>query len=327
MYLGAGSTLCSSHPPCLNQPRLVCEATSSVPTRNEAAHKTNVAQDTAAKQPTISSSLSLDINFPTSFATHSFLYPSPVTDAHVMYTCPQPHPPPHTPHITSAIPSHQPIATQHQPYLRQEPTSSQTNATRLQQPQRATCPLPSELLTYVDYVKGYYNHDRFPAYFKESVVEVRAKDFIKIEMNHMDKFLDKLHKKEAQRFRLMGRIKDLSETSKSLNLDEFSSLLGNKFFTSVLVEGVPGVGKTTFAWELCWQWKEGKLLEQFDLVLLAQIRTDEMRKAVTLHDIIFHPDKTVSEAVVKHLQSNNGRGVLIIFEGYDEASLEQQSKE
>ena len=119
----------------------------------------------------------------------------------------------------------------------------------------------------------------------------------------------------------------LRDTRKSLNLEELLPYSCTKFFTSVLVEGVPGVGETTFSWERCWQWKEGKLLKQFDLVLLAQIRTDEMRKAVTLHDIICHPDKTVSEAVVKHLLSTNGRGVLIIVEGYDEASLEQKSKE
>ena len=100
---------------------------------------------------------------------------------------------------------------------------------------------------YVDYVKGYYDHDRFPPYSKENVVEVRAKDFVRVGMIHADKFLGKFDKEEAQRVCLMGRIKDLCKTRRSLTLDVFSSLLGSKFFTSILVEGVPGVGKTSFA--------------------------------------------------------------------------------
>ena len=36
----------------------------------------------------------------------------------------------------------------------------------------------------------------------------------------------------------------------------------------VLIEGAPGVGKTTFAWDLCWQWAEGKLLQAYSIVLL-----------------------------------------------------------
>ena len=135
--------------PSPETPSVACETTSSLPPSHAVAYKTHAEQDTATQQPPISSSLTFATNLPSSFVTHSFLYPSPTADAHVIVTHPQPPPPPLAPHITSAIPSHQPIATPNQGNLDIETTLAQQNATRLQQPQPVTRPLPSEFLTYV----------------------------------------------------------------------------------------------------------------------------------------------------------------------------------
>ena len=180
MHLSAGLNVHPSYSPSPKRPSIVCATTSSVPPSHAAAQKTHVAQDTATQQPSLSSSLSLATNFPSSFVTHPFFYPSQGADAHVIYTHPQPPPPTHTPQITSAIPSHQLIPTQQQPHLGEEQTSSQNDSSRLQQSQQATHSLPSEVSTYVDYLKGRYNRKRFPTYFKDSIIQVRAKDFIKV---------------------------------------------------------------------------------------------------------------------------------------------------
>ena len=39
----------------------------------------------------------------------------------------------------------------------------------------------------------------------------------------------------------------------------------------VLVEGAPGVGKTTFACELCRRWARGELLQHYSLVVLLRM--------------------------------------------------------
>jgi Cdc6-like AAA superfamily ATPase len=53
----------------------------------------------------------------------------------------------------------------------------------------------------------------------------------------------------------------------------------------VLVEGAPGVGKTTFAWEACRKWAEGEILEDFDLVILVRFRDTTVRSAKCLGDL------------------------------------------
>ena len=88
----------------------------------------------------------------------------------------------------------------------------------------------------------------------------------------------------------------------------------------VLIEGAPGVGKSTFAWEFCRRWMKGKVAQQHQLVLLLRLRDERISKATTLKDLIYHPSEDVCQAVVAHLQYTLGANILIILEGFDELS-------
>jgi hypothetical protein len=92
----------------------------------------------------------------------------------------------------------------------------------------------------------------------------------------------------------------------------------------VLVEGAPGVGKTTFAWEACRKWAEGEILEGFDLVILVRLRDASTRRAKCLGDLIQYPcDAKIQSEIVREVSKS---GVMLLFEGYDElpASLRQE---
>jgi hypothetical protein len=94
----------------------------------------------------------------------------------------------------------------------------------------------------------------------------------------------------------------------------------------VLVEGAPGVGKTTFAWEACRKWAEGEILEDFDLVILVRLRDRSVRSAKCLGDLIqYQRDAKIQSEIVREVTKSGGKGVLLLFEGYDElpASLQQ----
>ena len=83
----------------------------------------------------------------------------------------------------------------------------------------------------------------------------------------------------------------------------------------ILVEGAPGVGKSTFAWEFCRRWERGEIAQQYHLVLLLRLRDDRISKAKSLKDLIYHPNKHVAQAVSDEL---NNIHALIILEGFDE---------
>ena len=86
----------------------------------------------------------------------------------------------------------------------------------------------------------------------------------------------------------------------------------------ILVEGAPGVGKSTFAWEFCRRWKRGEIAQQYRLVLLLRLRDERMSKAKSLKDLIYHPRNNVCELVTQELEESLGVNILIILEGFDE---------
>ena len=86
----------------------------------------------------------------------------------------------------------------------------------------------------------------------------------------------------------------------------------------VLVEGAPGVGKSTFALEFCRRWERGEIAQQYQLVLLLRLREERISNAKSLEDLIYHPSMEVCQTVKRELEYNLGVNTLIILEGFDE---------
>ena len=84
----------------------------------------------------------------------------------------------------------------------------------------------------------------------------------------------------------------------------------------ILVEGAPGVGKSTFAWEFCRRWERGEIAQQYQLVLLLRLRDKRIGGAKNVSDLIpvSYPLKDKVE------EELNGVNTLIILEGFDELS-------
>ena len=68
----------------------------------------------------------------------------------------------------------------------------------------------------------------------------------------------------------------------------------------------------------------GELLQQWSALVFIQMREKRVREAKTLSDLLYHPEPHVSTSVCKLLHDTDGRGILLLFEGYDEISESQQ---
>ena len=86
----------------------------------------------------------------------------------------------------------------------------------------------------------------------------------------------------------------------------------------IVVEGAPGVGKSTFAREFCRRWERGEIAQQYQLVLLLRLREERISNAKSLEDLIYHPLKDVHQAVCHELVLAHDFHALIILEGFDE---------
>ena len=86
----------------------------------------------------------------------------------------------------------------------------------------------------------------------------------------------------------------------------------------ILIEGAPGVGKTTFSWEFCRKWGKGEILQDRSLLLLLPLRDNNLKEAKTLSDLFYHPNSELQQAVVQEVTNNQGKGVAIWLEAWDE---------
>ena len=89
----------------------------------------------------------------------------------------------------------------------------------------------------------------------------------------------------------------------------------------VVVQGAPGIGKSTFAWKFCRKWAKGKLYQNNQLVVLLRMRDRRVREAQKLSDLFnaLHPhDPELTASVTKEVVSCGGKGVILLFEGLDE---------
>ena len=96
-----------------------------------------------------------------------------------------------------------------------------------------------------------------------------------------------------------------------------------KLARCVLVEGAPGVGKTTFAFELCKQWARGEILQECGVVVIVKLRDQRSRTAQTIDDLLYHPNPKFRQAVTE-LVEQDGEGMLLILDGYDELTTKQR---
>ena len=103
---------------------------------------------------------------------------------------------------------------------------------------------------YVKYLKNVYISKRTPVYDKEStLLQVKATQFINIALVHKDsgKCDDK---NEMIMDRLNGHVDAIQKKKTKLDFCEVSKCKNGSVAQCVLVEGAPGVGKTTFVFEL-----------------------------------------------------------------------------
>ena len=87
----------------------------------------------------------------------------------------------------------------------------------------------------------------------------------------------------------------------------------------ILIEGVPGIGKTIISKEIMFQWAKGELLPDITLMFLIYLRDTESHNITSLESFVNYVSyPQVAKDTLKYIIDNEGKSLMIIFDGYDE---------
>ena len=92
----------------------------------------------------------------------------------------------------------------------------------------------------------------------------------------------------------------------------------------VLVEGAPGIGKSTLVWEVCHKWEELESVKQYELVVLVRLREKKAQEAHCLGDLLPCDATTNMKELLAAI--GEGEGMLIVCDGFDELPREQRQE-
>ena len=115
--------------------------------------------------------------------------------------------------------------------------------------------------------------------------------------------------------------KDVKRTPLAYD-DLFNVKRGNNSIRRILVSGGAGIGKTTLCTSISEDWANGKLFQQFELLLLLPLHHKKVSSAGSLCQLLklLHSSTSVCESVFSYLEEEEGENVLIIADGWDELS-------
>ena len=117
---------------------------------------------------------------------------------------------------------------------------------------------------------------------------------------------------------LRGDVNQILKSKPPIQLEDIFTVEAGEQLKCALVEGAPGMGKSTLAWHVCQQWGKGELFQQFSMVQLLQLRDTRVQAATCVEDLFSHYDKKLQSEAVQEISNSHGEGTLIILDGLDE---------
>ena len=94
----------------------------------------------------------------------------------------------------------------------------------------------------------------------------------------------------------------------------------------VLVEGVPGSGKTTLVKQMCSDWANGSFTQDSKAVVQVVLRSLPKRDKLTIEDMVLTSvaNESVAVDIAQYVDRYDGDGVVFILDGFDELPEEMR---
>ena len=136
----------------------------------------------------------------------------------------------------------------------------------------------------------------------------------------------RMETESATSARVFGEIEDIPEITKSPRLksiEEIFKSTDSYHPNKILIEGHPGIGKTTLTKEVCVRWAKGELLCSDKFVFLLFLRDPFVRRITNAQQLIeYFTSNCKVNLICYYLEEKCGADVTFVIDGFDELNIE-----
>ena len=177
--------------------------------------------------------------------------------------------------------------------------------------------LPHDVKEYADIMRQHYKHQ--PIVATDWPPRIGKDYFGRLALVEIQ---DSRKQAESAWHLLRGQVDETVKLTenKEISVEGVLQPTDSSLSLRVVIDGPPGIGKTTLCRKLLNMWSNGTLVhQQYDLVLYCPLRNSKIATATTLADLFVHQINRYKN-VPKWFENRNGEGLLIIFDDWDELS-------
>ena len=166
----------------------------------------------------------------------------------------------------------------------------------------------------------HYNYKLLSLCSPEELLECKSSRYVNLLLAKVDnrtkRVREKLVSGQLHNF-IMKSIPSSSPDIRPLTLANALNVKGEENKV-ILIEGGPGMRKSTLSIQICKSWVDGELLEEYDVVILLPLRDPEIQAAKCIKDLLLVVDDVLRENVHNEITQKDGEGICFLLEGYDE---------
>ncbi len=184
--------------------------------------------------------------------------------------------------------------------------------------QPSPTPGPISMELFADYLRMTYGI-QIPGFITFQWRPPPTRKVFNLTMIHSQETIRRrLPTEELTRLMLRGSVSKVMEGETSVQLQKLFNLDSARRKV-ILIEGAPGAGKSTLAWDVCQKWKTQELFhKEFKVVIYVQLRDPDVQSAISLADLLPTDSEETRRDVAARIKACYGKGVLFVLDGWDE---------